>query len=70
MFEDPFIDILGFNILKDTACKHIYRLYPEFKNISYNEINDTLVDEIKSIYGDTITISVIGENVIKLKHSV
>ena len=72
MFEDPFIDTLGLNILKDIAVKHIYYLYPELQNVSYNPNMDidSFIDEQKSIYGDELTISVIGEKVIKLKHSV
>ena len=71
IFEDPFIDILGFNILKEAAIKHIFYLYPELQNISKDYIDfDTLLNEVKSIYGDEITISVIGEKVIKLKHSI
>ncbi len=72
MFEDPFIDTLGLFVLKDTACKHIYYLYPELQSISFNPNMDinSFIDEKKSIYGNELTISVIGEKVIKLKHSV
>lgn len=69
MFEDDLLSPNAIGFLKDVARNHIFRIYPELKRVKYNpnENLDEWIKKQKLIYGDKITISVIGENVVKLE---
>ena len=69
IFEDDLIGPLGIGMLKDTARNHILRIHPELKNVRYDQSMDidTWVNNQKEYFGDKLTISILGENVIKLE---
>lgn len=63
-FDDKYF-IENYNKVRN----HIVNLYPNLSNISLDatrNLNEWL-NEQKALFGDTLTISVIGEKVIKLK---
>ena len=68
MFEDDLINISGIQSLNSIAKNHILRIHPELKNIKFNnEMNlDLWLTNIKNIYGNTMTISIIGEPIVTL----
>ena len=66
IFEDPMLEYVDFNELNENAKKHILKIHPELKHVSINTTD--LVKWLnvqKLIYGDTMTISIIGEPVVK-----
>ena len=66
IFEDPMLEYVDFNKLNELAKNHIFRIHPELKRVSINSTDlDKWLKLQKNIYGDTITISIIGEPVIK-----
>ena len=69
MFENEFINDAGLLALKDKARSHILNIHPELKNVSYSKENDldTWIFEQKSIFGDTLPISLIGEPIYKFE---
>ena len=69
VYEESFISYERFNEIKNEVKNHIYKLYPDLKNISFNNEMDEndFVSVCKFLYGDTLTISILGEKVIKLK---
>lgn len=69
IFEDPFINTIGIGELKDSACNHILNIHPELRGVKYDKsMNfDSWLNEQKKLYGDTLTISIIGEPIIILE---
>lgn len=69
MFEDDLLNPLSIGYLKDVARKHILRIHPELKRAIYDPNIDIYdwINKQKILYGDKITISVIGENIVKLE---
>lgn len=69
MFEEDDIDPLAMVTLRDTACRHLFRIHPEIKHLKYDKTVgvDEWIQKQKAIYGDTLTISVVGENIVVYK---
>ncbi len=69
IFEDNSINAMGISALKETAKKHILSIHPELKTIKYNSnINlDSWIEDQKNLFGNELTISIIGEPIISLK---
>ena len=69
MFEDELLSPLAMVNLRTTACNHLFRIHPEIKNLKYDKTVgvDEWVQRQKVIYGDTLTISVVGEDIVVFK---
>lgn len=69
MFEDESLTPTAMGYLKNIARQHIFRIHPELKSIRFDpKCNvDEWVSKQKEIFGNEITISIVGENIIKLK---
>lgn len=78
IFEDPLISMDKIIFLKNTAKNHILKIHPELKNISFDKdiifnngdkgiIFNKWINAQKVRFGDTVTVSVIGEPIIRLE---
>ena len=69
MFEDDLLTPMAVKKLNIIARNHIFRIHPELKNVTHGvviNIKEWLAKQ-EEMYGDTLTISVVGENVVKLE---
>ena len=66
MFEEPLISPTSVVFLKDTAVRHILAIHPELNNIVFDNSKDfnSWINEQKVKFGETLTISVVGEPII------
>ncbi len=68
LFEDEDIVPEEIVSLRAIAKKHILRIHPELKPIKYEGTNlYEWLSKQKVIYGEKVTISIIGENIVTLK---
>jgi len=68
IFEDPLISTEEIIELSAIAKKHLLKIHPWLTTLSYNKITskNNWLQTIKTIYGDNILVSVLGEPVIRL----
>ena len=69
ILEDDFISEENLLMLHDTVKRHILAIHPELNYVRFNpNIDiDKWLSVQKSIFGQTLTISVLGEKVVKLE---
>ena len=69
MFEDQAIDNDKIIFLRNIAKNHILNIHPELKRVKIdtNIPLDYWIKKQKFIYGNTLTISVVGEPIIRLE---
>ena len=68
IFEDPLISTSDIIKLKDIAKKHLLKIHPWLTTLNYNGLTSTnnWLQMTKTIYGDDVLVSIIGEPVIDL----
>ena len=66
MFETPNLTIEEYFNYYELGRKHILNLYPELNDIEFDRIDSYLKKQTQK-FGSKLTISIIGEKVIKLK---
>ncbi len=68
LFEDENLVPEDMSSLRAAAKKHILRIHPELMNIKYEGANlPEWLSKQKILFGEKLTISIIGENIIKLE---
>lgn len=69
LFEDDSLNPNDIISLRNIAIKHIYKIHPELLTVRYDKKTSisNWISQQKSMLGNTITISVIGEKLITLK---
>ena len=69
IFEEELLIPEEIPFLRHIALQHLLRIHPELQYIKYDRsisLNDW-IDKQKSIFGEKMTVSVVGENIVKLE---